>query len=252
MGLPASIVRWSSYASRGFPYRRSRTVRCREGATGDTEGGAGEPLARLLPVEMIVATVGMMALYFTSGAGSCQSNVHVLPGHDADVVCRHAGLRCPRHQPHRGDQREPARLPPVHRHSGCRDHRRPRTSTCHCNGAIPSRKHCGPWSAACGCGSATPRIPTSAISGSESATNSCAPHWSRRTRASQWWTRHFDGAAQLITSARWSRPCRSPWRCVDSRLSPLTATPRPRGRYCAPWSVNWRSCTALSTSRSLR
>ena len=33
----------------------------------------GNPLARLLPVAMVVATVGMMALYFTSGGGAMRN-----------------------------------------------------------------------------------------------------------------------------------------------------------------------------------
>src|SRR6478752_4334701 len=69
------------------------------------------PLARLLPVAMLVAAVGMMAVYFTSGAPALRNPMYVF----FPVMMLTSVLATVVHGAH---QQEPAELPPLHRHVG--------------------------------------------------------------------------------------------------------------------------------------
>ena len=121
------------------------------------------PLTWLLPVAMLVAATGMMALYFTSG-DEPQPDVHVLSRDDAGLAAGFAGVRLARHPPDgggRGGSGAQA-IPALPRRAGRCDHQNRCGPVPVVHWSHPDPLRCGPSSVADGCGNDDPTTPTSA------------------------------------------------------------------------------------------
>ena len=91
-GPRASITRWSFLADRGCRYLRYRKVRSACKRPPDVPRAIpANPIARLLPLAMVVAARGDDGALFQFGRSRhAQSDVHVLPGDDVGVGAGHA------------------------------------------------------------------------------------------------------------------------------------------------------------------
>ena len=215
----------------------------------------GNPLARLMPVAMVVATGGMMALYFTSGSGAMRNPMFMFfpvmmlmsvvgtLAYGARGTNRTAELN--------EDRRDYLRYLDTVDDCDRQDRRGPASVTA----LAPSgaRNRCGHWPVAAGCGSAAPRTLTSVTSGSGSATSRCPQGLSPAglgpaDEAGPRHTAALDRTLQQSVDGQRRADRRRPaWLCA---WSPSTAVLCPRGHCCARSICQLAVLHSPETSRS--
>ena len=210
------------------------------------------PLGRLLPLAMVVAAVGMMVLYFNSGAAVMRNPmfmffpVMMLVSVVGSLAYGARGGN--RTAEINADRRDYLQYIDTLDQAAVKD--RERATSGACTGAIPNRERCGHWWVAGACGSGVPVIRISVRCDWDSATQ----RLSTRLVAPE--VGPLD-KLDPVTSMALRRFIRSRSMVAEppDRIGALPATCRSpsaamrtlSARYCAPSYVSSRCCTGLKT-----